>query len=74
MQYSKKPSKGFRLINSKNKAFQKQVTQLEYLNAKKSYKVRQLIETVSQYEFKQCHYISKVCAAAQKPIPANFQF
>ncbi|CAG8847262.1 6572_t:CDS:2, partial [Racocetra persica] len=57
----------------KNKALQKQVTQLEHSNAKKSHKVRQLIGTVSQYELKQRYHISKVRAAARKPIPADFR-
>ncbi|CAG8654656.1 1328_t:CDS:2, partial [Cetraspora pellucida] len=48
----------------KNKELQKQVTQLEHSNAKKSHKVRQLIGTLSQYELKKRHHISKVHAAA----------
>src|SRR5438067_1323727 len=36
----------------KNKALQKQVTQLKYSNDKKSHKVRQLIGTLSQYKLK----------------------
>ncbi|RIB28832.1 hypothetical protein C2G38_1349514 [Gigaspora rosea] len=60
------------LIQS-NKALQKQVTQLEHLNAKKNYKIKQLTGTLSQYKYKQCQHISRVRAAACKPLIVNSQ-
>jgi hypothetical protein len=56
-----------------NKALQKQVIQLEHSNVKKNHKVKQLIGTLSQYKRKQHQHISKVRAAARKPLLANSQ-
>src|SRR2546421_193523 len=56
-----------------NQALQKQITQLEHSNVKKSLKVKQLIGTLSQYKHKQCQHISKIHAAACKPSLADSQ-
>ena len=46
---------------------------MEYSNAKKLVKVRQLAGTISQYKRKQHQHISKVHATARKPLLANSQ-
>ncbi|CAB4404966.1 unnamed protein product [Rhizophagus irregularis] len=51
-----------------NQALQKEVSRLEHLNSKKSHKVKQLIGTISQYKRKHCQQISKIRAAARKPL------
>ncbi|CAG8692641.1 18947_t:CDS:2, partial [Racocetra persica] len=50
-----------------NKTLQKKINQLEYSNAQKSYKLKQLAGSIAQFEHKQHQNISKICAIARKP-------
>ncbi|CAG8832882.1 14438_t:CDS:2, partial [Racocetra persica] len=56
-----------------NKELQKNVDQLERLNAKKDHTISYLSGTLSQYICKQKQHISKVRAAARKPLPVDPQ-